>query len=405
MNTENKNSYITVVIAGCILVMLSFGFRAGFGLFLEPMSIERNWGRDTLGLAFAVQNLAWGVCAVLAGGFADKYGSVRILLAGIFFYALGIGGMAYSTTQFTIISTPGLLVGAGIAGTSFGIILPVLIKLVPENKQGWALGVGTAAGSLGQFLVVPLVQVLIEASGWFQTLQILCLSTVGMVLFVLPIAKYGKVISQQDSKLPSLPIGEVVAIALRVPSYVLLVFGFFVCGFHLAFITVHMPAYLTDSGFSAYLGALSISIIGFCNIFGAYYAGVASSTFSKRRILIAIYLARAIAITFFLSVPISTFSVLIFSAVMGFLWLATVPPTSGLVAAFFGTRYMAFLYGIVFFSHQVGSFTGVWLGSWLYENFGSYDGVWIAGILLGLLAAVLHFYISEKNYSQKLQVY
>ena len=405
MNTENKNSYITVVIAGCILVMLSFGFRAGFGLFLEPMSIERNWGRDTLGLAFAVQNLAWGVCAVLAGGFADKYGSVRILLAGIFFYALGIGGMAYSTTQFTIISTAGLLVGAGIAGTSFGIILPVLIKLVPENKQGWALGVGTAAGSLGQFLVVPLVQVLIEASGWFQTLQILCLSTVGMVLFVLPIAKYGKVISQQDSKLPSLPIGEVVAIALRVPSYVLLVFGFFVCGFHLAFITVHMPAYLTDSGFSAYLGALSISIIGFCNIFGAYYAGVASSTFSKRRILIAIYLARAIAITFFLSVPISTFSVLIFSAVMGFLWLATVPPTSGLVAAFFGTRYMAFLYGIVFFSHQVGSFTGVWLGSWLYENFGSYDGVWIAGILLGLVAAVLHFYISEKSYSQKLQVF
>ena len=166
-----------------------------------------------------------------------------------------------------------------------------------------------------------------------------------------------------------------------------------------------MPAYLTDLGFSAYLGALSISIIGFCNIFGAYYAGVASSTFSKRRILIAIYLARAIAITFFLSVPISTFSVLIFSAVMGFLWLATVPPTSGLVAAFFGTRYMAFLYGIVFFSHQVGSFTGVWLGSWLYENFGSYDGVWIAGILLGLLAAVLHFYISEKSYSQKLQVF
>ena len=405
MNTENKSSYITVVIAGCILVMLSFGFRAGFGLFLEPMSIERNWGRDTLGLAFAGQNLAWGVCAVLAGGFADKYGSVRILLAGIFFYALGIGGMAYSTTQFTIISTAGLLVGAGIAGTSFGIILPVLIKLVPESKQGWALGVGTAAGSLGQFLVVPLVQVLIESNGWLQTLQILCLATVGMVLFVLPIAKYGKVISQQDSKLPSLPIGEVVAIALRVPSYVLLVFGFFVCGFHLAFITVHMPAYLTDSGFSAYLGALSISIIGFCNIFGAYYAGVASSTFSKRRILIAIYLARAIAITFFLSVPISTFSVLIFSAVMGFLWLATVPPTSGLVAAFFGTRYMAFLYGIVFFSHQVGSFTGVWLGSWLYENFGSYDGVWIAGILLGLLAAVLHFYISEKNYSQKLQVY
>ena len=182
---------------------------------------------------------------------------------------------------------------------------------------------------------------------------------------------------------------------LRVRSYLLLVFGFYVCGFHLAFITVHMPAYLIDLGFSAYLGALSISIIGFCNIFGAYYAGVASNSFSKRKLLITIYLGRAIAITFFLSLPISTTSVLIFSAVMGFLWLATVPPTSSLVATFFGTRYMSFLYGIVFFSHQVGSFTGVWLGGWLYENFGSYDRVWIAGIVLGLIAAFFIF-IFEK---------
>ena len=403
MTTKSKSPYFPVLIAGCILVMISFGYRAGFGLFLEPMSTEREWGREVLGLALATQNLAWGVFAVIAGGLADKYGSVRVLIAGVLFYAVGMGGMAYSTTQFTIVSTAGLLVGAGIAGTSFGVILPVLVKIVPENKQGWALGVGTAAGSFGQFLVVPFMQVLIEFAGWFQTLQILSISAFGMILLVLPIAKHGGTISQKESNEPSIPIFEVASLAFRVRSYLLLVFGFYVCGFHLAFITVHLPIYLTDLGFSSYLGALSISLIGFCNIFGAYYAGIASGAFSKRKLLIAIYLSRAIAITAFLSLPISTVSVLLFSAVMGFLWLATVPPTSGLVAMFFGTRYMAFLYGIVFFSHQVGSFTGVWLGGRLYESSGSYNGIWIAGIILALLAAVLHFYISEKSYKKQLQ--
>ena len=403
MTIESKNVYMPVVIAGCILVMLSFGFRAGFGLFLEPMSTDLNWGRDILGLALATQNLAWGIFAILAGGIADKYGSTRVLLAGILCYTLGVGGMAYSSSQFAIVSTAGFLVGAGIAGTSFGVILPVLVKLVPKEIQGWALGIGTAAGSLGQFLIVPLMQLLIETTGWFQALQIICLSSCGMILCVLPIAKHSRSVSKEASSEPAIPIFEVARLALRVRSYLLLVFGFYVCGFHLAFITVHMPAYLTDLGFSAYLGAISISIIGFCNIFGAYYAGVASSTFSKRKLLIAIYIGRAIAITLFLSLPISTLSVVVFSAFMGFLWLATVPPTSSLVATFFGTRYMSFLYGIVFFSHQLGSFTGVWLGGWLYENFGSYNGVWIAGIILGLIAAILHFYISEENYSKKLQ--
>ena len=403
MASEKSNAYVSVVIAGCVVVMLSFGFRAGFGLFLEPLSADRDWGRDILGLALAIQNLAWGIFAIVAGGIADKYGSTKVLIAGILCYALGVGGMAHASSLLTIILSAGFLVGAGIAGTSFGIILPVLVKLVPKKKQGWALGIGTAAGSLGQFVIVPLIQLLIETAGWFQALQIISLSVCGMFFFLIPIARNHGGVPKEGSNETSMPITEVASLALRVRSYLLLIFGFYVCGFHLAFITVHMPAYLIDLGFSAYLGALSISIIGFCNIFGAYYAGMASNSFSKRKILMTIYLGRAIAITFFLTLPISTTSVLIFSAVMGFLWLATVPPTSSLVATFFGTRYLSFLYGIVFFSHQVGSFTGVWLGGWLYENFGNYDKVWIAGIVLGLIAAILHFYIREDSYHDKLQ--
>ena len=402
MKNENY-SYVPIVVSGCVLVMLSFGYRAGFGLFLEPMSVDREWGRDILGLAFAIQNLAWGVFAIIAGGIADKYGNLRVLIAGILCYGIGLWGMAYSTSELTIYSTAGLLVGAGIAGTSFGIVLPALVRAVPEEKRGWALGIGTAAGSFGQFLLVPLIQTIIEFFDWFQALQFLGLSTIVMFLFVLPIAKYGGAPKQTEDTQPSLSILEIAKKAFRVRSYVLLTFGFYVCGFHLAFIGVHMPAYLSDLGFSDYIGALSISIIGLCNIFGAYYAGIASDIYAKHKLLVTIYLSRAVAIACFLAMPTSIISILVFSAAMGFLWLSAVPPTSGLVATFFGTRYMTFLYGIVFFSHQLGSFTGVWLGAWLYENFGTYEGVWIAGIILGLIAAVLHFYISEENHTDELQ--
>ena len=400
---NTKQPYIPIVLSGCALVMLSFGYRAGFGLFLEPMSLDLAWGRDILGLAFAIQNLTWGVFAIIAGAFADKFGNLRVLIAGVICYGAGMWGMAFSTNEATIYSTAGLLVGAGIAGTSFGIVLPALVRAVPKEKQGWALGIGTAAGSFGQFLLVPIIQLIIDLLGWFQTLQLLGLSTIIMLFFVLPIAKHGRVPTKKIEINPPLPLLTVARNAFKVPSYVLLVFGFYVCGFHLAFIGVHMPAYLLDQGFSAYIGAASISIIGLCNIFGAYYAGITSDTYPKHRILVLIYIARAIAIACFLIVPTNVFSIVIFSAVMGFLWLATVPPTSGLVATFFGTRYMTFLYGIVFFSHQLGSFTGVWLGGWLYENFGTYDGVWVAGIILGLTAAVLHFYISEDDFSHKMQ--
>ena len=332
---NSRQSYIPIVLSGCVLVMLSFGYRAGFGLFLEPMSFEMGWGRDVLGLAFAIQNLAWGIFAIVAGAFADKFGSLRVLVAGVICYGIGMWGMAFSANETTIYTTAGLLVGAGIAGTSFGIVLPALVRAVPKEKQGWALGIGTAAGSFGQFLLVPIIQFIIDLLGWFQTLQLLGLSTLIMLFFVLPIAKYGGAPLEKVKTNAPLPILEVARNAFKVPSYVLLIFGFYVCGFHLAFIGVHMPAYLLDQGFSAYIGAASISIIGLCNIFGAYYAGITSDTHPKHKLLVIIYLARAIAIACFFIIPTSVYSVLIFSAAMGFLWLATVPPTSGLVATTF----------------------------------------------------------------------
>lgn len=391
------------MLSACLLLMLSFGYRAGFGLFVVPMTEANAWGRDVLALALAVQNLAWGVCAIIAGGLADRYGNIKVLIGGVCLYALGMMAMSVSSTEFQIVSTAGLLVGAGIAGTSFGIVLPSIARAVPEEKRGWAMGIGTAAGSFGQFLVVPVIQGVVSVLGWQMALVVLGLSGFMMAIFALPLAKYGSVAAAGD-KGPQLSLLRVASLALNVRSYQLLIFGFFVCGFHLAFITVHMPGYLIDLGFSSQVGAWSISLIGLCNVFGAYYSGVLSGKRSMRKLLTWIYLSRAIAITLFLIMPVTLASILAFSAAMGVLWLATVPPTSGLVALFFGTRYMSFLYGIVFLSHQLGSFTGVWLGGWIYEQYGNYDGMWLAGITLGVIAALLHWPIVENDYSANLRV-
>ena len=400
---ENKiNPIKIVVISACLLIMLSIGLRAGFGLFLQPISEARGWGRDVLSMGLAIQNLAWGVIAVFAGGLADRYGNLKILLSGVVCYAVGMWGMAYATTELEIIATTGILVGAGIAGTSFGIVLPAMVRAVPESRRGQILGIGTAAGSFGQFLIVPIMQGLIDLTGWFNALHYLGLSAFLMVLFALPLAPYS---GANDRTGPALQasLREILFRALRVRSYVLLVLGFFVCGFHVAFITVHMPGYLGDLGFTPQVAAWSIGLIGLCNIFGAYFSGVQSGKRPKQKILTFIYWGRFVVIGLFFLIPISLGSVLAFSALMGFLWLATVPPTSGLVAVFFGTRYMTFLYGIVFLSHQLGSFSGVWLGGWLYKTFGSYNGVWIAGMILALAAVWLHRPIREQDQTDQLQ--
>lgn len=383
--------------------MLSFGYRAGFGLFVQPMSEANGWGRDVLSMALAVQNLCWGVVAVFAGGIADRYGNAIVLLVGVALYALGLWGMAHSVNEFDIVTTAGLLVGAGVAGTSFGIVLPAFARAVPEDKRAWALGVGTAAGSFGQFLVVPLMQELIELTGWFQALQYLSFSALLMALFVMPLIPFGGA-SQSSADDVHASLRQVLLRSLRVRSYLMLLFGFFVCGFHVAFITVHMPGYVVDMGFDARVGAWSIGLIGLCNVVGAYIAGVQGGRIAMRKILTGIYLARAVAISLFLLTPVSLASILIFSAMMGFLWLATVPPTSGLVAVFFGTRYMTFLYGLVFLSHQLGGFSGIWLGGYLYNNFGSYEYIWMAGIALAIVAALLHWPIDERSHIERLRL-
>jgi predicted MFS family arabinose efflux permease len=386
---------VFLIGTACLLLLMSFGYRSGFGLFVKPITEANGWGREVISLALAIQNLLWGIVSVFAGGLADRFGNVKVIVVSTILYALGMFLMAGVDSPWMLHASAGVLVGAGVAGTSFGIVLPAMARAVGEERRQWALGLGTAAGSLGQFAVVPLAQSFITEFGWVNALHILSASALLMALLAMPLAPYS---GQQESRQPGedQSVPEALREAAGHRSYLLLVLGFLVCGFHVAFITAHMPAFLSDAGFEPRVGALSISIIGLCNVFGAYMAGVLSGSFPKRHVLVIIYLGRAVAITAFLLIPFSLFSVLAFSAVMGFLWLATVPPTSGLVAVMFGTRYMALLYGVVFFSHQLGSFSGVWLGGWLYDTTGSYDAVWWLGILLGVAAALLHWPIREQ---------
>jgi predicted MFS family arabinose efflux permease len=386
-----------LIAAACLLLLLSFGYRAGFGLFVKPITEANGWGREIISIALAVQNLFWGIIAFFAGGLADRFGNVKVVIAGTLLYALGMVLMPGVTSPLGLNASAGILVGAGIAGTSFGIVLPAMARAVGPQRQQWALGLGTAAGSIGQFAIVPLAQLLIDAYGWPSTLNILAGSALIMAVLAIPLAPYsGRQLAGQERGANNQTVPQALHEAMHYRSFLLLVMGFFVCGFHVAFITAHMPAFITDLGFDPKVGAWSISLIGLCNVFGAYFSGIISGKMSMRHLLVFLYSARAVVITLFMVIPVSLPTVLAFSATMGFLWLATVPPTSGLVARMFGTRYMAMLYGIVFLGHQVGSFIGVWLGGWLYDHSGSYDGVWWMGAALGLMAAFVHWLMTEK---------
>ena len=394
---SNPNQHYSgfLILSACFLLLLSFGYRSGFGLFVKPITEANGWGREVISIAFAVQNLFWGIVAVFAGGMADRFGNLRVIVAGTLFYAVGMFLMSGVDNPLMLNASAGLLVGAGVAGTSFGIVLPAMARAVGEERRQWALGLGTAAGSLGQFAVVPVAQQLIDAFGWTMALNMLAASSLIMAFLAMPLAPFsGKQEALQREEAQTVP--DALKEAFGHGSYVLLVSGFFVCGFHVAFITAHMPAFLSDNGFEAGAGAWSISIIGLCNVFGAYLSGVLSGKLMKRHVLVFIYLGRAVAISLFLLIPYSLTTVYVFSAVMGFLWLATVPATSGLVAVMFGTRYMALLYGLVFLGHQIGSSIGVWLGGWLHDRSGSYDAVWWLGAALGIIAAFVHWPIKEK---------
>ncbi len=385
-----------IIFCGGLIAIVTFGPRSTFGFFLQPMSQDLGFGRDVFGFAVAIQNLLWGAGQPFAGAFADRFGIVRSLWIGAVLYAAGLILMAWSTTPGMLTLSAGVIIGFGLSGASFNIVLSAFGKILPEEWRSFSFGVGTAAGSFGQFLFSPLCIALQNAYGWQSTLVIFGV----MVLLVLPLSL--ALAPTAESRKPAAAgvaqqsFGAALNEAFRHPSYVLLVLGFFTCGFHVAFITTHLPPYLIDKGIPASWGGWVIALIGLFNIIGSLSAGWIGTRYPKRYLLAAIYFTRAIAFAVFLMVPVTPASAIIFGAVMGLLWLSTVPPTTALVPLMFGTRYMATLGGVVFFSHQVGAFIGVWLGGVLYERTGSYDVVWWLGAALGIFAGLVHLPIREK---------
>lgn len=379
-----------IIGAGCLIAILSFGPRSALGLFFTPMIEARGWSREVAALAIAIQNLLWGAGQPIAGMVADRYGTGRVLVAGAILYAIGLIGTASVTSGLMLQLFLGVFLGLGLAAASFSIVLAAFGRAVTPEKRSIAFGIGTAAGSLGQFLFAPLGLALINTFGWDTALIIL---GVGMLAIIpLATALRGRANTYAG---PAQSIPQAMREAFGHGSYVLLVIGFFVCGFHVAFITTHLPPFIADMGLAPGWGAWAIALIGLFNIVGSLAAGFLGQRLPKQKSLAFIYLARSVVILLFILVPVSPASVLVFAAAMGLLWLSTVPLTSGLVAVMFGPRYMATLFGFVFFSHQIGAFLGVWLGGRLYDQTGSYDIVWYISIGLGVFAAAVHWPISE----------
>jgi MFS family permease len=383
-----------IVICGCLVALLSFGPRSTMGFFLTPMSQENGWGRDVFALALALQNLLWGVGQPFAGAFADRFGTFRVISGGAVLYVLGLWLMASAHSPAMLDLSAGGLIGFGLAGCSFTIVIAAFGKLLPESWRPLAFGAGTAAGSFGQFLFSPLAVALKDALGWQGAL--LAFAVMCLVMLPLSLVLATPRAAATPGAAPTQTMRQAFEEAIAHRSYLLLVLGFFTCGFQLAFITVHMPAYLADRGLSAAVGGWTIGVIGLFNIIGSLGAGWLSGLLPKRYILSVIYLIRALAVLAFISFPVTPASALIFGAVMGLMWLSTVPPTNGLIAMMFGTRWLAMLAGFAFFSHQVGGFLGVWLGGIAYEHTGSYDVVWWLSILFGVLSAVVNLPIVEK---------
>ncbi len=381
-----------LLATACLISLISIGTRAGFGVFLTPVSGDLGWGREVFALAIALQQLVWGVAQPLAGMIADKFGTARTVAAGAVCYAAGLYLMAGTEAAWQFHVSAGLLVGLGLGGTGYGIVLSALAKAVSAERRSMIIGIGAAAGSFGQFAMVPLGQALLDAVGWQNAFLVLAV----IALLMLPAARALRsppagvqAGGQQQS------LSEAVREAMAHRGYWLLTCGYFVCGFHVAFIAVHFPAYVADRGLSSAHGAWAISIMGLVNILGAFLAGAAGAKFRKKNILSLLYLLRSVAITAMVVLPFSEAGLWIFAVAFGFLWLSTVPLTTALVGDIFGPRYMATLVGFVFFSHQFGSAAGVWVGGWAYDVTGSYDTVWWFAVALGLVAALLHWPIDE----------
>jgi MFS family permease len=385
---------LVIIICGCAIALLSFGPRSSLGFFIQPMGREFSWGRDVFGLALAVQNLLWGLGQPVAGAIADRFGVLRVMCVGAVLYAGGLLMTRYAATPLSLDLGAGVLIGFGLSGCSFNLVLSAFAKLLPPERRGVALGAGTAAGSFGQFLFAPFGVAMIGNFGWQTALTVFA----GLMLLIVPLSLALATPPATSSAVPAADqqsFRTALAEAFGHRSYVLLVLGFFTCGFQLAFITVHLPAYLVDRGIPAQTGGWVIATIGLFNIIGSLSVGWLQNRLPKRYILSTIYFVRALSIIAFISFPITTFSAIMFGAVTGLTWLSTVPPTSALVALMFGTRWFSTLYGFAFVSHQVGGFLGVLLGGIVFEKFGSYGPIWWLSVLFGVLSALINLPIVE----------
>ena len=382
-----------VLICGAAIVTLSMGIRHGFGLWLQPITQAHDWTRQTYALAIGVQNLAWGFSGIFAGMVADKFGAFRVIVVGAILYALGLVGMAYASTPLLLSLSAGVLLGMAQAGTTYAVVYGVIGRNVSADKRSWAMGVAAAAGSFGQFLMVPTEGFLISHFGWQEALVILGVAALTMIPLAWGLREpgfaAGAAVRREQSILQALRE------AFKYPSFQLLMAGYFVCGFQVVFIGVHMPSYLKDKGLSPQVASYALALIGLFNVFGTYAAGALGQRLQKKNILAFIYAARAVVIAVFIWAPLSPMSVYLFSGVMGLLWLSTVPPTNAAIAQIFGVSHLSMLSGFVFLSHQFGSFMGVWLGGFLYDRTGSYDVVWYIAIALGVFAALINLPVKE----------
>lgn len=382
---------IVVLTCGTLVMMLAFGIRQTYGLFLTPVSDALGWPRGVFSFAVALQSLVWGLAQPFLGGLADRYGSAKVVALSALAYVVGLYLMSVSTDPWSMTFSTAFLTGVGMSGTSFSLVLAVIGRSAPPSRRGLYLGIGSAGGSLGQFLVVPFGQVLISSYGWMHALALLALTAGLIVPLSAALAEEAPAAAQRDQTLWQ-ALGE----ARRHSGYLLLTAGFFVCGFQTLFIASHLPALLVDAGMSPRTGATALMLIGLFNVAGCLGAGALGNRYSKKNLLSFIYFMRAVVMAGFFLLPITEWSVAVFSALTGLLFLSTVPLTSGIIAQVFGTRYMAMLYGIVFLDHQVGSFVGIWLGGALFDYTGSYDVVWWTGVGLGVAAALLHWPIDER---------
>lgn len=384
---------LLLLICGSLIVSLSMGLRHTFGLFLQPMTQDLGWTREAFSFAIALQNLVWGAATPFAGWLADRFGAGKVLVVGGLLYALGLALMAYSTDPGSFSLSAGVLVGLGLSGTTFSVVYGAVGRAVSAEKRAGALAIVGAAGSFGQFMLVPVGQNLLTGIGWLQTLLIFAVAAALIAPLAAGAAERGH---HEPAGARRQSTAEALREAFGQRSFWLLTLGFFVCGFQVVFIGAHLPSYVLDKGLPPGVGMLALALIGLFNIFGTYGFGALGGRFSKKYLLSIIYLTRSAVIALFLILPLSPLSVAVFAAAMGFLWLGTVPLTNGLVAQIFGVRYLAMLSGFVFFSHQVGSFLGVWLGGLLFDQTGSYNLVWLICIALGGVAALLNLPVDER---------